>query len=112
MRKLLATVIAIICLCFASTGAGQAKTADASSSRCDWIKAESSSGIRVAQIDHCCVGARRMPDDTTRCVYACNDMIDNCTGKMIRAGYPHIAFDGYTPEACIDFILNTPWCSP
>jgi hypothetical protein len=53
-----------------------------------------------------------MPDDTTRCVYACNDMIDNCTGKMIRAGYPHIAFDGYTPAACIDFILNTPWCSP
>jgi len=111
MKKLLATAIAVIAICFAWSGEGQAAMERALSSRCDWIKAESSaSGVRVAQIDHCCVGARRMPDDTTQCVYACNDMIDNCTGKMIRAGYPHIAFDGYTPEACIEFILLTPWC--
>jgi len=111
MKMLLAMAVAMICVCFAWSGAGEAKTANASFPRCDWIKAENSaSGVRVAQIDHCCVGVRTMPNGATDCAFACNDMMDNCTGKLIRAGYPHIAFDGYTPADCISFILATPYC--
>lgn len=51
-----------------------------------------------------------MPDGATDCAFACNTMLDNCTGILIRAGYPHIAFDGYTPADCISFILATPYC--
>ena len=53
---------------------------------------------------------RTMPDGATDCAFACNTMLDNCTGILIRAGYPHIAFDGYTPADCISFILATPYC--
>jgi hypothetical protein len=114
MKMRLATAITIICVCLAWSGEGEAAVASASSSRCDWIKAEKSvSGTRVAQIDHCCVGSRRCPppnENVTECAYACFGGGDNCTGKLIRGGYPHIAFDGYTPEDCTTFILSTPWC--
>jgi len=114
MERLLATAIAIVCVCFVRIGAGEAKTADAPPPRCDWVKAEdAASRVQVAQIDHCCVGARRCPppnENITECAFACLDMMDNCTGKLIRTGFPHIAFDGYTPDGCIDFILSTPWC--
>ena len=113
MKMRLATALAIIGICFAAffAASGSAATSETPPPRCARVKAESASaGIQVAQIDHCCVGARRRSDDTTECAYACLDMLDNCTGKLIRAGYPHIAFDGYTPADCIAFILATPWC--
>lgn len=112
MKKPLAMAIAIVCVCLGWSGEATAK--DLSLPKCEWIKAENlASGVRVAQIDHCCVGAKRCPppnENITECAYACFGGGDNCTGKLIRTGYPHIAFDGYTPEDCISFILSTPWC--
>lgn len=114
MKAFLVTAIGVVCVCLASSGAVDAATADTSFPRCGWIKADNSaSGVRVAQIDHCCVGTRRCPppnENLTECAFACNTMIDSCTGILIRGGFPHVAFDGYTPDDCITFILSTPWC--
>jgi hypothetical protein len=116
MKTVLATVLAA-CVCFAWSAPAEATPTDASPPQCDWIKAEKaenlSSGVKIAQIDHCCVGTRRCPppnENLTECAFACHDMMDNCTGKLIRTGFPHIAFDGYTSDDCITFILSTPWC--
>ena len=111
MKSLVATAVAIIGICFAWTVEGA--TEKPPLPRCDWIKAEEPvSSIRVAQIEHCCVGSRQCPDDTYDCFYACFGPLFNCTNKLIRAGYPSIVFDGYTPADCVAFILSTPWCNP
>ena len=114
MRSHFVAAIATIGVCIACIAEDEATAKDLSLPRCEWIKGDqTASGIRIAQIDHCCVGTRRCPspnENLTECAYACNDMTDNCTGKLIRTGFPHIAFDGYTPADCIEFILGTPWC--
>lgn len=114
MRSYFVAAIAIIGICVACFAEGEATAKDFALPMCEWIKPDTSaSGIRVAQIDHCCVGSMQCPDGNTyECAYACNTPLDNCTGILIRGGYHHIAFDGYTPGDCIAFILSTPWCSP
>jgi len=107
-RYLVALTVGVFIACIA---AGGATAKDLSLPRCDWVKAEnSSSGVRVAQIDHCCVAARKRPDGTYDCPYAVNSLSGSCSSKLSRAGFPYIVFDGTTVDTCIDWILSTPWC--
>ena len=111
MKSLVATAVAIIGVCFAWTVEGA--TEKPPLPRCEWIKAEpSASGVRVAQLEICCVGSKQCPDGSTyACAYACGDMIDSCSNKLFRRRFFHIAFNGPTETSCITFILGTAWCA-
>jgi hypothetical protein len=108
-RYLVALTIGVFIACMA---AGGATAKDLSLPRCEWVKADNSaSGVRVAQLEICCVASKHCPDDTFACAYACGDMINSCINKLNNRGFMHPAFNGPTESSCVAWILATPWCT-